>query len=125
EPHQLSNHPLLLLSEKHVLAHKARFVELDDPPKSRLERRMLVIDVISVERVLHLRAKRVSSAQTSRHQSVLLALLQHLPPQLLCVFWIAVQLKAIFPRVTSARNDATCARNLCFREAISSNPRKL
>src|SRR5690606_35600728 len=86
-------------------ADEVALVELDDPAEARLERRVVLVEVVAVQRVAHLEAERVTGAEADRQDAVVRAGEEKPAPEGHRVVRRDVQLEAILARVARAADD--------------------
>ena len=96
---------------------------LHHPAEPRLERIRGLVDVVAVERVLHLEPERVPGAETDGRRAVRLALGQEALPHRLGAGRRQVQLEPVLPGVARARDDARHARHPATAEVVVADRR--
>src|SRR6476646_7540999 len=65
---QFAADSFLLLFQKRFAPHEVAFIELNDPPETRLQQRSSLIHVVAVEKEFGFEAERIPSAETDREQ---------------------------------------------------------
>ena len=108
--------PFLLLADERVGADEpARLVELDDPAEPRLQRRVVLVHVVSIQTVSDFQAQRVARAQPAGDH----ALREQRVPELSRSLGRDEDFEAVLARVSGARDDASAdAGHRGFAEVV-------
>src|SRR5262249_23552872 len=124
EANELSAHPFRLLALERRAADEVPLVQLHNPAQPGLERCVLFVDVVAVERELHLGAQGVSSSESCRNQALLPFFVQQGEPKSLGLARSTVELESVLAGVARAGEDARHPCDVCFGEAIASQGRQ-
>src|SRR5690606_26861952 len=112
EPGQPLTDPLLLLPGECVAAQEIALVELDDPPEPRLERRVVLVQVVAVQDVADLETQRVAGPEADGEKAVRRADLEETAPDVRRVVRRDVEFEAILARVPGPADDGPAAIHL-------------
>src|SRR5206468_11508994 len=118
ETNSNSTRSFFLQAHDRILTHKIRLLQTNNPVKPRLDRRSVLINIISIETHSRLKSQNISSTQPDRRNPYLSTTRQQFLPDLHRISWFLhtgiphIDLETILTRVSAPRQEARNPVNL-------------